>query len=182
MAIEQAALLLFAERGYDATTVAQVAEVAEVAPRTVSMYFPSKLHLALSYQTAAAQRLEEAITGRAAGTSTLAVITRWLRAEFDDHGEMLDQQAAMLHSNPEIRGAETAELSEAKRAVTAALAADLGRSEDDVMVGLVGGAYEGIIDVLIQLGRDRATAASAFDIAVQLLGAVMRSAKATAGR
>jgi AcrR family transcriptional regulator len=47
--IERAALWLFAERGYDATTVAQVAEAAEVSPRTVSLYFPSKHEHALSY-------------------------------------------------------------------------------------------------------------------------------------
>jgi len=29
---------LFAERGYDSTTIADIAEAAEVAPRTVAMY------------------------------------------------------------------------------------------------------------------------------------------------
>lgn len=181
-AIEQAALQLFAERGYDATTLAQVAEVAEVAPRTVSLYFPSKLHLALSYQTDAGQRLEAAIIGRTPGTSALSVITTWLRAEFDEHGELLDFQAAMLRSNPEIRGAETPELSEAKRAVTTALAADLGRDDDDVIVGLVGGAFEGIINVLTQIGRDRAAAASAFEVATKLLAAVIRAAQTNVER
>ncbi len=36
-AIIRAAYELFAERGYDATTVADIAEAAEVAPRTGAM-------------------------------------------------------------------------------------------------------------------------------------------------
>jgi AcrR family transcriptional regulator len=40
---------LFTERGYDATTIveiASVASVAELAPRTVTGYFPSKIDMA----------------------------------------------------------------------------------------------------------------------------------------
>ena len=36
------ALDLFARNGYSGTTIAQIAEAAEVSPRTVSTYFPAK--------------------------------------------------------------------------------------------------------------------------------------------
>src|SRR5581483_8318549 len=40
--IARVALHLFAERGYDQTTLADIAEAAEVAPRTIFAYFENK--------------------------------------------------------------------------------------------------------------------------------------------
>jgi AcrR family transcriptional regulator len=41
-AIVEAAFDLFEERGFDGTTIADIAEAAEIAPRTFFSYFPSK--------------------------------------------------------------------------------------------------------------------------------------------
>jgi AcrR family transcriptional regulator len=41
-AVVKAAFELFEERGFDGTTIAHIAETAEIAPRTFFAYFPSK--------------------------------------------------------------------------------------------------------------------------------------------
>ncbi|MFD9701311.1 helix-turn-helix domain-containing protein [Lentzea sp. NPDC059081] len=51
------ALRLFTERGYDRTTIADIAEAAEVAPRTVTGYFPSKLDFITEWPASIEQRI-----------------------------------------------------------------------------------------------------------------------------
>lgn len=180
--IERAALRLFAERGYDATTVAQVAEAAEVSPRTVSLYFPSKLELALSYIADSAQRLSEACANRSADQTTLDILAGWLQDERKTHGHTIGLLRAMLDANPALRGAETPEIAESKRKVNEALAADLGRPSDDAVVRLVNGAMAGVISALLQIDPKADGAAEAFDVANRLFKSVIRSAEARKGK
>ncbi|PRX44947.1 TetR family transcriptional regulator [Prauserella shujinwangii] len=53
------ALRLFAERGYERTTIADIAEAAEVSPRTVTGYFPSKLDFITEWPASREQRIIE---------------------------------------------------------------------------------------------------------------------------
>ena len=62
--IAEAAIGLFGERGYDATTLEEIAERADVHKRTLLRYFPTKAHLLLHYQYAALEEFSEAISQR----------------------------------------------------------------------------------------------------------------------
>jgi AcrR family transcriptional regulator len=67
--IAQTAMLLFATRGFDAVTVADVARAADVSEKTVFNYFPAKEDLVLHGGEERRAALIEAIRTRPAGTS-----------------------------------------------------------------------------------------------------------------
>ena len=133
-------MCLFAEQGYETTTLAQVAERAEVSSRTVSLYFPSKLDLALSYPAAGTARLVELVSAREVGRSTLDALSDWLHAEYRDFRDNLDRLGRMFEANPILRGAQTRTMAHHKKQLTQSLAADLDRELNDAAVTLLGGA------------------------------------------
>lgn len=179
-AIERIALQLFAEYGYETTTLAQVAEAAEVSPRTVSLYFATKLDLALSYPTAAMARLAGCVAERSNGQSTLDAFDAWLRAEYRDFREPLDRLGRMFERNPILRGAETLEMVRHKHQLTQSIAGDLGREPVDVVVILVGGAIDGVVAALLQLRPEQVDSVKTLDAAMRVMRATVDASQADA--
>jgi AcrR family transcriptional regulator len=175
-AIARAAVTLFADGGYDATTVADIAEAAEVSPRTVSLYFPAKLELALVYTTDAAHRFADVISSRT-DESFADLCALWVQEEFRSHDQELALHRAMLAANPALRGAQTREVTEAKGVVGAALAAELDRPLSDPMVAVVGGAVDGALAALLQLPPQEVQASGATLSTIRLVRLVMESAR-----
>jgi AcrR family transcriptional regulator len=66
--IADAARILFAARGYDAVTMADIARMADVSEQTVYNFFPSKEQLVIDEDVAFEARLVSMIRGRPAGT------------------------------------------------------------------------------------------------------------------
>jgi AcrR family transcriptional regulator len=108
---------LFAERGYHATTVADIAEKAEVAPRTVAVYFPTKQDIALSRFSSGITSLHEALTGREPGESTTAVLGRWLLTSQPgpEDAELTRLARRMFAANPDLAALRQAQLAAAIR-------------------------------------------------------------------
>ena len=80
VALQEHALRLFAERGYEATTIEQIAEAAEVSPTTVYRYFPTKPDLVI-YDNLD-DRMIEAFRAQPATMSPLEALRAALRAGF----------------------------------------------------------------------------------------------------
>ncbi|HTT49830.1 MAG TPA: helix-turn-helix domain-containing protein [Streptosporangiaceae bacterium] len=114
-AIIHAAYQLFAERGYEATTVADIAEAAEVAPRTVALYFPAKQDIALSRFSDAAAELSHDLRERPSGETLPATVGRWLRSRDARPDEVALRELArrMFEANPELRALRTARMAAA---------------------------------------------------------------------
>src|ERR1700737_1206899 len=69
--IIKVALELFDERGYEQTTIAEIADAAEVSPRTIFAYFPSKEDILFSDVPEIQQRFAQALDHRAEGVTAL---------------------------------------------------------------------------------------------------------------
>ena len=75
-AISDVATELFAARGFDEVTIAQVADAARVAKMTVTNYFPRKEDLVFDRAETVIRSLADVVTARAPGESLLDAIRR----------------------------------------------------------------------------------------------------------
>jgi AcrR family transcriptional regulator len=80
-ALIDAARRLYLEKGLEGTTVAQIARLAEVAPRTFFTYFETKEDVFLGPGDASIERLVEAIRQRRPGQPILAALREGLGAD-----------------------------------------------------------------------------------------------------
>jgi AcrR family transcriptional regulator len=81
--IVEAAMPLFAERGYHATTIADIATAADVAPRTFFTYFPSKEAVVFHNLDRDLDSLASALRDRPPGETAFDALRRWIDAMFD---------------------------------------------------------------------------------------------------
>lgn len=137
-AIAQAALQLFAEQGYDETTVEDVAAAADVSPATVFRYFGSKEDLVFS-EARSVPLLGPAIAERPGSESDLeavaAGVTEVLRAgEFGVERVRLLRRA--LAESTVLRGRGTTMVAIWRRGIAEGLAKRHGRSPSDPSVAL----------------------------------------------
>jgi len=79
--IADQAMKLFARRGFDAVTVAEVAGAAGISEKTVYNYFPTKEDLFFDEVPAREAALVSTITGRREGESILTALRRLQAAE-----------------------------------------------------------------------------------------------------
>jgi AcrR family transcriptional regulator len=136
-AIQRAALGLFAERGYDGTTLSDIATAAEVAIRTVSMYFPSKTDLALSASNEIAARLTATFEDDPAA-GFFELIDRWLRREAElTDPELVTLTGAVFAANPALRALSSTSITEAMQVGGVALFAEIGLPPGDPMAAIV---------------------------------------------
>ncbi|MEU3958230.1 TetR family transcriptional regulator [Streptomyces buecherae] len=80
-AISDHATRLFIERGFERTTIAEIADAARVAKKTVTNYFPRKEDLALDHQDAFVASLARRVADREPGESALAALRRAFLSE-----------------------------------------------------------------------------------------------------
>ena len=138
-AIQAAAFDLFAERGYRETTINDIAERADVAPRTVTLHFPAKEELLFDAEPFTVESLTERLAARPPSESALEALREWMAAtmtEVESEGSELDPQfwqrralrAHIIVTEPELRGRARAGYYPFERVLADAIGRDLGQS------------------------------------------------------
>jgi len=145
-AIQDHALRLFRERGYDETSVEDIAEAAEVSPSTFFRYFPTKEDVVL--YDAFDPILIEAFLGQPADLSPIEAMRVAMRTALSDStGGWLSQQrerAVLLMAVPELRRRMLDEFVVAMEPFAEALAKRVGRPADDFAVRNIVSAVLGV--------------------------------------
>lgn len=162
-ALLEAAVELFENRGYEETTVADIAAVAEVGTRTFFNYFASKEELLFPEQDERVRAAVAAISSRRPGERPVEVLLRALRAAGDNPGEHLvddlSARIAALRAQvsrivPAVSGraahAQLVAQREIARQLHHAFPSELDEVGAAALVGAVVGAVSGALTVLFQ--------------------------------
>jgi len=166
--IADTAWRLFADRGFDRVTVAEVAREAEVALATVFNYFPTKEDLFYSRLEAFGQRMVEAVASRREGEPALAALRRFLLAsgglvaqvEAGDPEavERLRTVNRVIADSPALQARERQVIARYADSLAELLAAELGVPPDDVEVRVAANAMIGVHATLLDFTRRRVLA------------------------
>ena len=140
-AIAATARRLFAERGFDAVTVAEIAVAADVSEKTVFNHFATKEDLAFAGREEGIARLVADITGRPAGASVLDVFRALTTTVIDDFVARGDEDflavAKIIRGSRTLQERLTVGWEAGATAITAAIAQTSGAAEDDLVPGII---------------------------------------------
>ncbi|MET9520017.1 TetR family transcriptional regulator [Streptomyces sp. NPDC002994] len=138
-AIRTATYRLISEQGYEATTVEQIAEAAEVSPSTVFRYFPAKEDIVITDEYDAL--MESALRARPADEplveSLRTVVTQALRHSLAHEPEEMLLRSKLLTEVPAVRARMMESMSVTGRMLCEAVAERTGRGADDLEVRVV---------------------------------------------
>jgi AcrR family transcriptional regulator len=154
--LRRAALDLVAERGLANVTVEDIAEAADVSPRTFFNYFPSKEAALFGGDPERAVELRERVATGAPGRSALDALRVVLAQDSEEMADELRslggdpadwlRRMKMARTDPHVRAAHAAQMAMIERAIAEGLAARLGTDQEtDPYPGVLAAAAVGVV-------------------------------------
>jgi AcrR family transcriptional regulator len=156
--IAETARRLFADRGFDAVTVAQVARAANVSEVTVFNYFATKEELFYGGMEFFEESLLEAVRGRAPGESVLEAFRRPVldglkRLAAAERARVIRTAAKLISASPALAAYERETVARYTRLLAEQLAAEAGAKLGDVEAIGVASALMGVQRALVSYIR-----------------------------
>ena len=153
-ALKRAALELFVERGYDETTLAEIADAAGVSTRTIFAYFPSKEDILFSTMETTRDALVQALAERPAGIDTLTALREFILASAHEKTELDHKLGQVIAADPTLSSHQRARIAQFRGVIAAAIADDLGVGADDPRPQIAAASLIAAFELLER--RDRA--------------------------
>ena len=156
--IAETARRLFAERGFEQVTVAQIARTADVAEQTVYNYFPTKEDLVYWRLESFERELLAAIGDRAPGVPVLEAFWQWMlrpRGLLDGQpvSEGLVAIARVIEQSPALRAREQQVFERYTESLADLLATDTGAPRGAIEPWVAANAVMGLHRALVQHAR-----------------------------
>ena len=179
LAIEDAALELFDEQGYEATTVEEIAARADVSTTTFFRYFPTKAEVLLSDHGQQLPALHQAILERPLDETDLVAVRRAVQQEWVAaiDSQRTARKAQVVATSPMVQGLSYQRGVRWLGVITDALARRRNLDGPDercslaarVTLGVLGSAVEGWIENGCR-GDLAAAVEHGFDLMTELCG------------
>jgi AcrR family transcriptional regulator len=123
--LQEAALTLYSERGFDQTTAAQIAELAGLTERTFFRHFADKREVLFGGSAILQERIVAGVAGAPAADSPLDAVARGLDAAAAMLGEgrrdLARKRQIVIAGSPELRERELTKLADYSSSVAVVL-------------------------------------------------------------
>jgi AcrR family transcriptional regulator len=187
-AIIDAALDLFGRKGFEATTIEDIAAAADVSPRTFFRYFDSKVDLVMAHNEAHGDKIGPLIAARPATEGPLEalrqVVQQMLLERLAEPSVVREFQVMM--SSPTLRKMAREHFYEEEAELISAFAARLGTGDDDLTANVMASAAAATIWTVVERwlagGKEVERLPSMIDEAFALLEAGFSGTRSRARR
>jgi AcrR family transcriptional regulator len=160
--IARVALELFAERGYDHTTLAEIADAADVSSRTIFAYFQSKEDILFCDEPAFLERLRQTFEQRPSGVTTVDALREFL-SDLEPPDESIRLRKKIIASDEQLSLGARARFARVEQLISESIAKDLDAGPGDIRPQLVAASMTAAFSTM----RDRLEAESGEPISHQ---------------
>jgi AcrR family transcriptional regulator len=138
-AIIDAALDLFEQKGFDATTIEDIAAAADVSPRTFFRYFESKLALIMARSTTKHASLGPSLAARPPDESLTEAVSHVMRAELSEQlaDPLVVREFQVMLTTPSLRNLARDHFYDEEAGMVSAVAERLGLPPDDLAAHVI---------------------------------------------
>jgi AcrR family transcriptional regulator len=167
-ALTRAAHELFVDRGYEETTLGEIADAAGVSTRTIFAYFPGKEDILFATVQTMLDAVAAALADRPTGTDALAALREFILSSEHQKTELDCKLGELIAADPTLSSHKRARIAQLQEVLAAAIAHDLGVGPDDLRPQVAAASLTAAFEVLERQERDPSAVPTSEEIAAAI--------------